>query len=177
MITPLPKTDSGGQTQRKPDGRSKISPTAAGVSATASELTFPRRKVLPTRHLKSALTALLASSGASSNPFAEHYAAISGRAETASMNIQVYFPHAQEPAGKAMSLNVRKDASVEEVIGFALWSYWEAAWLPILNDGLTGEADPQWETKLSTVGWIMRIAEEDGEVDDEFPRAFVIYLQ
>jgi len=34
---------------------------------------------------------------------------------------------------------------------------------------LSGEDDPKWETKVSAVGWIIRIAEEDGEVDDDFP--------
>lgn len=64
-----------------------------------------------------------------------------------------------------MDLNVRKDATVEEVIGFALWSYWEEGWLPKLDDGQNWEDDPQ-----SAIGWIMRIAENDGEVDEDFPR-------
>jgi len=115
---------------------------------------------------------MLASSGSSSNPFAEMYAAISGRGESASTNIQVYFPYAKQPQGKAMDLNVRRDSTVEEAIGFALWSYWEAGWLPKLDEGLTGEDDPRWATRLSAVGWILRIAEDDGEVDDDFPREF-----
>lgn len=69
-----------------------------------------------------------------------------------------------------MDLNVRRDATVEEVIGFALWNYWEEGWLPKLDEGLSGEDDPKWGTKLSAVGWILRIAEDDGEVDDDFPR-------
>lgn len=66
-----------------------------------------------------------------------------------------------------MDLNVRKDATVEEVIGFALWSYWEEGWLPKLDEGQSGED----ETK-SAVAWIMRVAENDGEVDEDFPREF-----
>jgi len=168
MVPPITKPDQPVHVPRKSDGRSK-----ASFQPGASEIAFPRRKVIPIHPLQSALTAMMASSGASSNPFAENYAAISGRAEAASTNVQVYFPCACQPVGKAMTLNVRKDASVEEVIGFSLWSYWEAGWLPKLDEGLKGEDDPKWETKLSAVGWIMRIAEEDGEVDDEFPRQFV----
>ena len=70
-----------------------------------------------------------------------------------------------------MNLNVRRDATVEEVIGFALWNYWEEDWLPNLVERL-GEDDPKREVRLSAVGWILRIAEEDGEVDDDFPREF-----
>ena len=75
-----------------------------------------------------------------------------------------------------MDLNVRKDATVEEVIGFALWCYWEEGWLPKLDEGISGEDDPKWARKLSAVGWIMRIAEEDGEVDDDFPRTFILLI-
>jgi target of rapamycin complex 2 subunit MAPKAP1 len=122
--------------------------------------------------MKSALSEMLAASSSSSNnPFSETYAAISGRGESASTNILVYFPHATQPAGKALDLNVRKDATVEEVIGFALWSYWEEGWLPKLDEGLSEEKDPEkWEVRMSAVGWVLRMTEEDGEVDDDFPR-------
>lgn len=86
------------------------------------------------------------------------------------MTVQVFFPHARRPLGSAMKLKVREDVTVEEVIGFALWSYWEEGWLPKLDEGLNGEDDPRWDTKLSAVGWIMRIAESDGEVHEDFPR-------
>lgn len=86
------------------------------------------------------------------------------------MIVNVFFPQARSPAGKPLELNVRKDASVEEVIGFALWSYWEEGWLPKLDEGL-GEDDPRRKAKLSAVGWVLRIAEEDGELDEDFPGA------
>ncbi|KAG6849750.1 hypothetical protein H0H93_005548 [Arthromyces matolae] len=130
---------------------------------------FVKKKVPTIGPLKSALSSMLASSDASSNPFSEMYAAISGRGESASVDVIVYFPHGTRPKGKPMELNVRKDATVEEVIGFALFTYWSEAWAPPLDEGLSGESDPKWETKVSAVGWILRIAEEDGEVDDDFP--------
>ena len=65
-----------------------------------------------------------------------------------------------------MRLSVRKDATVEEVLGFALWSYWEAGWLPRLDE----EDVSVLEEKLSAIGWVMKIAEDDGEVDEDFPR-------
>lgn len=113
---------------------------------------------------------MLASTGGSANPFNELYGAISGRGESASMDVKAFFPHALEPKGKAMTLNVRRDATVEEVIGFGLWTYWEEGWLPKLNEGLS-ENHP----KLSGIGWIMRIAEDDGEVDEDFPREFQVH--
>ncbi|KAK2459608.1 hypothetical protein APHAL10511_008363 [Amanita phalloides] len=134
----------------------------------SSDLTFARKKVGSVTFTMSPLTAMMASSG-STNPFAELYAAVSGRGEIAVTNVTVYFPHALESAGTPMALNVKKDATVEEVIGFALWTYWEEKWTPKLDEGLSGEDDPKWDETLSTIRWVLRIAEIDGEVDDDFP--------
>jgi hypothetical protein len=73
-----------------------------------------------------------------------------------------------------MELSVRRDATVEEVIGFALWTYWDMGWIPKLDEGIE---EAEEDVKLSAVGWIMRIAEDDGEVDDEFPRDYFFYSQ
>ncbi|KAJ3918263.1 stress-activated map kinase interacting protein 1-domain-containing protein [Lentinula edodes] len=134
-------------------------------------ISFSRKPVTPIRPFPSALTAMLGATSNTSNPFAELYAAISGRGEAAATNVSVFFPHAREPRGKAMELNVRKDATVEEVIGFALWNYWEEAWLPKLDQGIPeGEEGQQArETRLSAIGWVLRLTEDDGEVDDDFP--------
>lgn len=147
------------------------SPTAHHFSSghKPDELTFPRKKVPPIRPVKSALTAMLAKTSSSSNPFEEYYAAISGRAEGDSKIVAVYFPKAVKPMGQVMELNVRKDATVEEVLGHALYKYWEESWLPKIDEGLEGEEDPKWITVCSAIGWILRIAEEDGEVDEDFP--------
>ncbi|KAF8217816.1 stress-activated map kinase interacting protein 1-domain-containing protein [Mycena galopus ATCC 62051] len=185
MLTPgpgsaRPEDASPQNPSRKPDippRNPSRAPTANhGISSSVSsvgtpEMTFARKKVapLPARPQRSALTALLVSSGESTNPFAELYAAVSGRSEGASMNVQVYFPSARAPKGQAMDLNVRKDSTVEEVIGFALWTYWEEGWLPKLDAGMENAEEEKLATRLSAVGWIMRIAEEDGEVDDDFP--------
>ncbi|KAI6010115.1 stress-activated map kinase interacting protein 1-domain-containing protein [Pisolithus marmoratus] len=134
------------------------------VDGDTSEMMFTRHPVRVPRPQVSALTMMLASSGGSTNPFSELYAAVSGRGETAAMDVKIFFPHARQPKGEAMMLNVRKDATVEEVIGFALWNYWEESWMPKLNEGVS-ETDPT----LSAVGWVMRIAEGDGEVDEDFP--------
>ncbi|KDQ60313.1 hypothetical protein JAAARDRAFT_56224 [Jaapia argillacea MUCL 33604] len=168
MVTPqkAPHSDSSTQTDST---KTKTRPTPR-PSSSSSDSIFARVKVSPIRSGQSALTAMLASSTSnSSNPFSELYAKTSGRAEKDSISVQVFFPHAKKPAGKAMELKVRKDSSVEEVIGFALWSFWEEGWGPKLDEGLGGEDDPKRATKLSAVGWILRIAEEDGEVDEDFP--------
>jgi hypothetical protein len=164
MVNPPPPA----AVQLIPSGRKRgLSISQPILDLPLSDIDFSRSAVFPLLSKISTLSAMLVSTGGSANPFNELYGAISGRGESASMDVKVFFPHAHEPKGNVMSLSVRRDATVEEVIGFALWSYWEEGWLPKLNQGLN-ENDP----KLSGIGWIMRIAEDDGEVDEDFPREF-----
>lgn len=165
MINPVSKPDKRSEPPPpKHETRRRGVSISLPVIDAPSDMTFTRKPVAPARQHASALTAILASSGGPANPFSELYGAISGRGETASIDVKVYFPHAQEPRGEPVTLNVRKDATIEEVIGFALWTYWDERWLPELNAGVKDD-DP----KLSAIGWIMRIAEDDGEVDEDFP--------
>ena len=163
-----PHTTKSGKHRRTSHGTSGSSiGQAPHVVANSEEDLFSRQKVLPLRAAKSALSSMMAASNAT-NPFSDPYSAISGRgvSAAASMTVTVFFPFAREPAGEAMRLSVRKDATVEEVLGFGLWSYWENGWLPRLDDEELSVA----EEKLCTVGWVMKIAEDDGEVDEDFPR-------
>ncbi|KAF5351261.1 hypothetical protein D9756_008465 [Leucocoprinus leucothites] len=137
-------------------------------SPLAPDNLFARKKVPPIKPQQSALSGML-NGGKSSNPFTETYASVSGRSAPASTTVSVYFPHAKRPAGKPMDLTISRDATVEEVIGFALWTFWEEGWLPKLDEGLSGPSDPKWEDRISACGWILRLAEDDGEVDDDFP--------
>ncbi|KAF6757784.1 stress-activated map kinase interacting protein 1-domain-containing protein [Ephemerocybe angulata] len=148
--------------------QSKKSGNTMARTRPVSESMFARKKPPPAKPQKSALSSMMALSSGSSNPFSEVYAAISGRGQSLSTTINVFFPHATRPVGKPMELTIRKDATVEEVVGFALWSYWEEDWQPRLDEGL-GEDDPRRDHKLSAVGWVLRIAEDDGEPDDDFP--------
>ena len=173
MVTPFLSRTSEHTPVTRPNKPRRASHGASGAitnthtPVTIEEDLFTRQKVVvPVRPARSALSSMLAVSN-TTNPFSDLYSAIAGRgvSPTLSMTITVFFPFAREPAGKPMALNVRRDATVEEVLGFALWSYWEESWLPRLDE------DPNTpEEMLSAVGWVMRIAEEDGEVDEDFPR-------
>ena len=185
MVTPLhpPRTSEHGHahsataatttttTTKHPIKHRRASHGTSGNGSTAAEEDlFARQKVPSLLALRpgarSALSIMMAASN-TTNPFSDLYSAISGRgvSPAASMTATVFFPFAREDAGKPMALSVRRDATVEEVLGFALWSYWEAGWLPRLDE------DPNApEERLTAVGWVMKIAEDDGEVDEDFPR-------
>lgn len=168
MVTPPPvKTEDQSSDDRSPENPGDIAPVTA--DSPLDDL-FARQEIVLNRPAKSALSSFLASSN-TTNPFSDLYSSISGRGvpTSAATTITIFFPHAREPAGKPMELNVRKDATMEEVLGFALWNYWEEDWQPRL-----GEKDESDDT-LSAVGWVLRIAEDDGEVDEDFPRKYSFY--
>ncbi|TXT13181.1 hypothetical protein VHUM_01582 [Vanrija humicola] len=97
-------------------------------------------------------------SGVGGNPFASLYASVAAPPTVPSMSISVFFPHSEDPS-EPIEIKVRKDATVEEVTGHGLWKYWDEGREPKLED----------EEDLSTVGWGLRIVEDDGEVDEDFP--------
>lgn len=120
------------------------------------------------------------------NPFAAFYAGIAGRAATVpSMTVDIYFPwtDSRQPASssppssgavsvhpktKSMKLNIRKDATMEEVIGYGLYCYVEEKWKPELDPADSTRSESEREARTTTIGWTLMIV-EDGEVDDDFP--------
>jgi len=54
-----------------------------------------------------------------------------------------------------MTITVRPDATVEDVIGYVLYQYTEEGRQPKAND--------------SIVTYSLRIVEDDGEIDNDFP--------
>lgn len=57
---------------------------------------------------------------------------------------------------------------MEEVVGLGLLLYVEEGRKPGLEDGYEREGRER-DIRLSTVGWGLRIVEDDGEVDEDFP--------
>ncbi|KAH8813420.1 stress-activated map kinase interacting protein 1-domain-containing protein [Flagelloscypha sp. PMI_526] len=167
------------QPPSRPRTSSQLAPTPpAPPLLSEPTISFNKQPLRPHKPQRSLLTSMIAAhSSAGPNPYAEMYAAISGRGSSqgGSHIVQVFFPSATDPRGEALELNVRNDAIIEEVLGFALWSYWDAGWAPKLDEKNfehpedTDEGKAEREVRFSAVGWILRIAEEDGEVDDDFP--------
>jgi hypothetical protein len=131
-----------------------------------------RRQVSPVQSQQSALSVMLATNGTmnrSSNPFSHIHEGVvfelnADQVET--KEVRIYFPQATGPNGlQHMDLAVPKHTTVKDVIGYALWTYWDKHWEPPLGDAQAEPVDPC----LSTTGWILRSRKEDGEVDEECP--------
>ncbi len=145
----------------------------------------PRTRQTLTRQTSkpaSALSARLREQDATpENPFAAFYAGVSARSDgSPSISVELYFPFAGKIAGtkptcssvqsigareKKMRVEVRKDATMEELIGFGLFCFIEEGWTPAF---WKDAAEEERDVKTTSVGWMLRIV-EDGEVDDDYP--------
>lgn len=96
--------------------------------------------------------------GTGGNPFTSLYASVAAPSTVPSITLDLFFPHSEDPSDP-IRVKVRKDATVEEVVGHGLYKYWDEGREPKLDD----------EGDFSTVGWGLRIVEDDGEVDEDFP--------
>ncbi|BGP19604.1 hypothetical protein JCM10213_000199 [Rhodosporidiobolus nylandii] len=133
-----------------------------------------RRAQSPPEQPKSALSALLAApsvsggaSGGSSNPFNRLYGALISRASDA-LQLTLYFPSSSKPS-KPLKVGVKRDVTVEEVLGVGLWCYVDEEREP----GVEQLDEPGWEERAregeETTRWELRICEDEGEVDEDFP--------
>lgn len=113
-----------------------------------------------------------AAANTASSTFFSAYASVPPphNSSIASLSIKIYYPFSSEPL-KPIDITIRKDVSVEEVIGWALFRYCEEGRKPEVDDahdkGPNKDVNPViWRT---TAGWALRIVEDDGEVDEDFP--------
>ncbi|BEI81252.1 hypothetical protein CcaverHIS002_0204120 [Cutaneotrichosporon cavernicola] len=140
-------------------GRIDVPPTIPGSAPHTSALTATLNQHVP--HLVS--TGGVPPDGdvpmGITNPFASLYANVVAPQGKPSLKLELFFPHSDQPSNPILA-TVRKDATVEEVIGHALWKY--------VGEGRTPELADD-EAEQSTVGWGLRIVEDDGEVDEDFP--------
>ncbi|GAA6061460.1 hypothetical protein JCM10212_005663 [Sporobolomyces blumeae] len=153
--------------------RLHASPSSSSLQPDAT--TESALRPTPSMLRKSALTAMLTSpsstSISSSNPFSTLYASCVSRSTSTSdtLKLTLYFPHCTKPGPAVpIKVGVKRDVTVEEVIGVGLWAYYEA------QD--KGERDPKLdvdderaESGDETTRWNLRIVEDDGEVDEDFP--------
>ncbi|KAJ9068943.1 Component of a membrane-bound complex containing the Tor2p kinase [Entomophthora muscae] len=107
---------------------------------------------------KSLLTEMIAAKKpVMDNPFLTEFAGVTGQGELAPLALKLYLPHSSEPT-VPLSVLVRREATVESVIGFALYTYYDQHKLP-----------PLTPEQSRTSHWTMRIVEDDGSIDEDFP--------
>ncbi|KAG0277132.1 hypothetical protein BGZ96_003005, partial [Linnemannia gamsii] len=91
------------------------------------------------------------------NPFAEEFLRIAGMGETTPVKLKIYLPSSDKPKDP-MQVVVKREATVEDVIGYILYQFYNEGRTPLLSDELS-----------TVVQWNLRIVEDDGEIDDDLP--------
>jgi hypothetical protein len=94
-----------------------------------------------------------------SNIFASEFSFVGGKGEVNPIRLKIYFPFSAEPK-RPIAISIKRDATVEESIGYSLYQYAEERRMPIL-------AELKMANKISA--WNMRICEDDGTIDEDFP--------
>ncbi|CAI2168221.1 6871_t:CDS:2 [Funneliformis geosporum] len=134
-------------------------PPRPSLSATEERKFLPDSpKIIPKPKPFSALTALIAEKKSKlDNPFVEEYSFFAGKGDLKPLTLKIFLPFSNKPL-QPLVVVVKSDASVEEVIGYTLYQYWDE------------KREPALESKLCDVlQWTMRIVEDDGEIDYDFP--------
>lgn len=90
------------------------------------------------------------------NPL-EEYINASGKSEQKPLKLKMYMPSCDEPR-KPWEVIVRTDVAVSTAIGFALYCYMEEKRMPSLPEDM-----------CNANKWTLRIVEDDGEPDEDFP--------
>ncbi|KAK9485005.1 stress-activated map kinase interacting protein 1-domain-containing protein [Lipomyces starkeyi] len=96
------------------------------------------------------------SQAAEKNPF-EIYTSASGVGELKPLRLKLYYPTCSTP-NLPFEVVVKPYVTVADTIGYSLYRYWEEKRKPALT-----------EDKCDVNLWTLRIVEEDGEPDRDFP--------
>ncbi|KAJ2551248.1 Component of a membrane-bound complex containing the Tor2p kinase [Coemansia sp. RSA 1933] len=95
------------------------------------------------------------------NPFAEEFSTVGGGGNSTNNNnlleVNLDFIQHKDEKSPPLKIHVRRNATIEQAVGFALYQYIEQN----LRPQLAAEAQ-------DVVMWVLRIV-EDGEVDDDLP--------
>ncbi|KAJ3156100.1 hypothetical protein HDU86_004068 [Geranomyces michiganensis] len=137
--------------------KTKLPNLASSDSGDAEPMRTRSRQDLSPGKPASALTALFMAQSRSDNPFGLDYSFFSGKGDPQPIKLRIYIPMSDEPE-VPLTLSVLREASVEEAMGYALYEYWAESRQPIIPEGLR-------DVKM----WNMRIVEDDGTIDDDFP--------
>ncbi|KAI9294151.1 SIN1-domain-containing protein [Neoconidiobolus thromboides FSU 785] len=91
------------------------------------------------------------------NPFLNDYGGFTGKGEQNPINLNIYLPNSNEPL-TPLKVCVKRNATVEQVIGYSLYLYFDL------------KMEPELEEHLYLIcNWTMLIAEDDGTIDEDFP--------
>ena len=150
-------------------GSALTSPIPMGLSSPSVLHILPPPRPISMIQPVSALTQMIqASQAKEANPM-EKFRVHSGKGELSHLSLKIYFHKSKEPKkplqvilkrhNTAEGSGASKEVAVYEAIGFSLYRYIEE-----------GRQPPLSETQLDINHWALRMVEDDGTPDEDFPR-------
>ncbi|KAJ3191004.1 hypothetical protein HK101_008173 [Irineochytrium annulatum] len=156
VITPQDKKAQSPATVRAKEQDLKLM-FQKGPLPSLADLQVTKRFSSDSKGPKSALAVLMREQNTTDNPFAHEYSFFSAKGEPDPLRLKIHIPFSDN-SEKPILVVVKKEATVEEVIGYTLYEYTNEGRSPPIPEEL-------WEILL----WNMRIVEDDGTIDEDFP--------
>ena len=100
------------------------------------------------------LSTLIKAKSGLKNPFSS-FSSFCGKGENKPIMLKIWLPFSDSHRGTPMTMVVKSDASVEDVIGYALYEYIDQGCAPRPLDNIAA--------------YSLRIVEDDGNIDGDFP--------
>ncbi|ODV91445.1 hypothetical protein CANCADRAFT_66383 [Tortispora caseinolytica NRRL Y-17796] len=118
---------------------------------------YQKKQLMSPLEHTSALSSLLSKQDSHAEDPLEKFRVISGRNNPKALRLKIYRPTGKN-SSKYFEVSVVPDATVADIIGYILLSYIEQKQEPELTEA---EQNPD--------AWTLRIVEDDGEPDEDFP--------
>lgn len=152
-------------------GHALSSPMPIGLASPSVLHALPPARPISQIQPVSILSQMLkASAEKEGNPM-EAYSTVSGKGELSQLILKIYIQNSKEPRKPIQVIcrrviagenNVPRELAVHEAIGFTLFRYIEEKREPPLK-----------EEQCDINHWALRMHEEDGEPDEDFPRGYL----
>ncbi|KAJ3369051.1 hypothetical protein HDU91_000090 [Kappamyces sp. JEL0680] len=159
-LVPLPESEPVSRADKEKDTKTHIpaplpQPTYTFEKFAVSPAATVPSPTAPTK--KSTLSALIEKKAELSNTMAAQYAKFNAKMDPNPYRMKMMLPFSDVPS-KSMTICVSGEATVDEVIGYTLYEYINEKLKPNIPSSL-----------LNVAYWSIRIVEDDGEIDEDFP--------
>lgn len=181
IINPVPESSSLAQSSKRPNRSRKGStarlgerlpgqPSRSPAPEDPGRLLFQRNAIRSAPPNASLLTSKFGSNDTSQSQAQIHLArygrAGAGESDANGITISLYFPNQTSvEATSPLPVRIRKDVTMEELIGYGLFCYVEKHGEPPQHPDADEE---ELDIYLETTAWSLHMV-EDGEVDEDYP--------
>ncbi|KAJ1655678.1 Component of a membrane-bound complex containing the Tor2p kinase [Dispira simplex] len=153
----LPKRFNASRQSTAPDKSPATADTSSPKEAFTRVAVSPVEPTLASPPPSGLSLLLIEKKESRNNPFAAQYRTLSGQGDMNPLLLDIFLPHSEKPR-EPMKITIKRNATVEDVIGFTLFQYIDTDCKPDLT-----------KDQCHTHQWNIRMVEDDGDIDEDFP--------